>query len=217
MATRFNGDGAEMARSTTLPSITAFTLMGWVKRSVDTGVYSAFMSFEGAAGVYYFMGVTDADVFGLFNGADLPGGTALTVGTWYHVAMTVAGTGRQPVPGLPERGARHHHQRQRGDHGVAHRLRPEPRWQLPQRLSRCAQGVRRGAHGDRDRAGDAVLPAGADGEPATAGSRRCRRRIGSWTTAASAATCRWERKEPSPWRTARRSRGVAPRGDAGSA
>src|SRR3989304_2990486 len=95
MSLRFNGDGAHLSRTTNLPSITSWTMMGWFKISVDTNTNSLFWQFGHATNDEDYEVVTDIDGTTLraYNGITSTNGSLLTVGTWYHLASTVSGIG----------------------------------------------------------------------------------------------------------------------------
>jgi hypothetical protein len=71
-------------------------MMGWFKISVDKNTYAAFLMFGNSVtdGPQYIL-VTSNDGVTLiiYNGSVTAAGSTLTVGTWTHLAMTVAGTG----------------------------------------------------------------------------------------------------------------------------
>jgi hypothetical protein len=87
--------GDALTRTTTLPPITSFTMMAWVMIETDANRYTAFFSFGHATDSnfsYYLGTLADGTTLDLYQVSD-HGGTALSVGTWYHLAMTIAGTG----------------------------------------------------------------------------------------------------------------------------
>jgi hypothetical protein len=88
MAVRFDAAADGFVRTANLPSPTAFTAMGWFKITTDRNAFSTFLAldngrFEGAL----LQTLTDGTTLNLYTDAD-NGGSALTVGTWYHLAMT---------------------------------------------------------------------------------------------------------------------------------
>jgi hypothetical protein len=95
MAVRVNTT-EEIHRSTTMPSITAFTLMAWVYPSVDTTA-----GFQGAISIgnttnLYILGYGNSAgtlKTYVYNNTDSPYGTTVSVATWFHLALTCAGTG----------------------------------------------------------------------------------------------------------------------------
>lgn len=93
---RFDASTDQLSRTNTMPTITAFTFMCWVKVSVDRNAFSCFINFHnsGSGSGYYYMGTdSDGTTFALYNNSTVVAGSALTVGTWYHVAMVCSGTG----------------------------------------------------------------------------------------------------------------------------
>lgn len=93
MAIRFDTIGDVISITANLPTITSWTIMGWFKITTDTNDYTAFFKFGTATGAAYILETaSDGTTFQLWNNAENNGST-LTVGTWYHLAMTVAGTG----------------------------------------------------------------------------------------------------------------------------
>lgn len=100
MAIRKDASGDTISRTTNLPTITSFTIMGWFKLSVDRNTYSALLSFGTNSSSPYYSILTDGsgtDLY-VYNSSGLTTtGTSLTVGTWVHAALTVAGTGAGQV------------------------------------------------------------------------------------------------------------------------
>lgn len=95
MAVRFDATGDYLTRSTNLPAVSLFTIMGWVYISVDKDTYGAFWAYS--AGLYgFYCGVGgDGVTFVIHPPAGSPEttGNALTVAKWYHIAQVVSGTG----------------------------------------------------------------------------------------------------------------------------
>lgn len=94
MSIRFDASADNLSRTTLLPSISTFTLMGWFYLSVDRNNYSTFLCFGTTAGAEYQM-VTTADglSLNLWNGSTETAGSALGLGVWNHLTMVVDGTG----------------------------------------------------------------------------------------------------------------------------
>jgi hypothetical protein len=88
-------DGAEgFTTTTSLPSTRNFTKMAWVQLVVDTNAFQNFFEIHSGSGQYYYCGTTaTGTLFGIFNVSSFVTGTDLTVGRWYHVAMSNSGTG----------------------------------------------------------------------------------------------------------------------------
>src|SRR5689334_1269165 len=95
MAVRFDTSGEKLSRTTNLPSITGFTMMGWFMLSVDRDADTDLMVFGNpASDLYYSIGPNSTGTqLNTYNGNSNVNGTSLTVGTWYHVAMVVSGSG----------------------------------------------------------------------------------------------------------------------------
>lgn len=96
MAVRFDDGLDRLSRTTALPGITSWTIMGWVLISVDRNAYSWFWTY--GAGINssadYLMGANGTGTtLATFNSTTEVSGSAMTVGTWAHIATTVAGTG----------------------------------------------------------------------------------------------------------------------------
>ena len=93
MAVRFDASADKVSRTTNLPPITSFTMMCWVAVKVDRNAYSCFLHAGALSDDKYFMGTDNSGLtLNLFSGDDNTG-TALVLNTWYHIAMTVSGTG----------------------------------------------------------------------------------------------------------------------------
>jgi hypothetical protein len=92
---RYDAQADRLSRTANLPSISAFTAMAWAYR-VGAGAtsYNSVFAFGTASGVYsLYLRTGGAAVFGVTEWASDYTGSAIADGTWYHVAMTVAGTG----------------------------------------------------------------------------------------------------------------------------
>lgn len=98
-AVRFDNDGDELQRTTSLPAIAALTVALWVKISVDTNSYACAFSIEkNNANLLYLETNADGTTIGLWSlSSDTGGGWIditgpnMTVGTWYYLAFTVSG------------------------------------------------------------------------------------------------------------------------------
>jgi hypothetical protein len=64
----------------------------WAKIATDLNAYSSFAQFQCASDAIYMTTTGNGTTFNLYAGGD-NAGSALTVGTWYHLAYTHAGTG----------------------------------------------------------------------------------------------------------------------------
>jgi hypothetical protein len=100
MAVDFPGD-RQFERLTNLPSATtSFTAMAWCK-SDDNSSYPVIFDFgaddpTGANNVEFFVSGTAG---GIWNGTTYAYGGTFNTGTWYHVALTCAGTGATDLKG----------------------------------------------------------------------------------------------------------------------
>lgn len=89
MAIRFDALGDSLSRTTGLPGITAYTMCGWFKISIDRNAFSTFLAFGAATGNLHHTIGTGADgiTLQIWGGSATTVGSALTVGQWYHLAM----------------------------------------------------------------------------------------------------------------------------------
>jgi hypothetical protein len=89
------GSATSLSRTTNLPTITSFTLMGWFRlTSGNAGQFSTFFAHGGSASSsYYFVGEVQPGLhFGTVVNGTAVTGSAITADRWYHVALTVNGT-----------------------------------------------------------------------------------------------------------------------------
>lgn len=98
MAVRYDTTSDKLSRTASLPTITSFTAMAWIKLTTDTtqGVVFISLGKGDAAALDYILGTTysgGTHTFNLFEGNTDVGGSSVAFGTWIHFAMTVAGTG----------------------------------------------------------------------------------------------------------------------------
>jgi len=105
MAVRSDASADGLSATTNLPTITGFTIMGWFLRS-GTGQsapgYEAVIGFGGAStGNKYacYFRTAGAATFAVTEWTTDFTGSAISDNTWYHVAMTVAGTGANQLKG----------------------------------------------------------------------------------------------------------------------
>jgi hypothetical protein len=87
-----------LSRTANLPSITAFTVMARVmRRGNGSGTWeTAFSVNETSGGAYYsayIQSMSLGPVFSITNWAAESGGSTIANNAWYHLTMTVAGTG----------------------------------------------------------------------------------------------------------------------------
>lgn len=100
MSVRFDASGDRLTRTATLPTMTSFSLLAWALVSVSAGFTGALAHGLNADGSQNFYSV------GLGNSGGLKlntypgdasvgyyGTTVLATATWYHIALTCAGTG----------------------------------------------------------------------------------------------------------------------------
>lgn len=82
-------------RTTNLPSITSFTILGWFKLTANIGGYNGIFSIGNnvGGGAFYFVGTNGDGTSGqVWNGSTNNTGAAYTIGTWYFLALVVDGT-----------------------------------------------------------------------------------------------------------------------------
>lgn len=93
MAVRFDASGEYLARGTNLPAYNLFTIAGWVQivtdRNALTEIFDLINS-DGSGGVR-LMTTADGTTLRIYTGSYTTG-TSLTVGQWYHVALTRNGS-----------------------------------------------------------------------------------------------------------------------------
>lgn len=94
MSVRFDASGDSLTRTVNLPTITAFSVMGWFQIVTDRNDFTQFIVFGDATGPDIYQIGTDSDgtTLNAYNGVDNLG-SALTVGTWYHLALVCSGVG----------------------------------------------------------------------------------------------------------------------------
>lgn len=96
MAVRFDARNDYLRRTTNLPAVNTFTMMGWFRILVDQDDYSIFMTI-GEANTdndYEVNTNNDGVTLSLWcNPNYFVGSTALTIGQWYHLALAVSGSG----------------------------------------------------------------------------------------------------------------------------
>lgn len=100
MSTRFDAAADQLTRTTNLPPIATFTMMGWFLVKAAPAASGAFLSFGTAAGsIYYELLVSSTLVLGIWNGTANGTGATLVLNKWYHLALAVAGTGASQCVG----------------------------------------------------------------------------------------------------------------------
>lgn len=97
MALRFDTSTDYIYRDSNLPGITSFTMMAWVYISVDRNDFSPILQYgdanPGTPTEYIVYTMGDGVTLASWNSSSEITGSVLSVGTWYHLAITVAGTG----------------------------------------------------------------------------------------------------------------------------
>lgn len=92
-AVRVDATGDRLNRTTSLPTYNACTIMAWFKLSADRNKFSTFMQLDSAVTKMIVGTTADGTTLSIFNGVGTVTGSALTVGTWYHIAMVCDGIG----------------------------------------------------------------------------------------------------------------------------
>lgn len=94
MAVLFDATADMYSRTTGLPPITTFSILGWAFLAVDRNATTVLFYFGTTGGTGHAVRTaTDGTTLNLFNGSATTAGAALSLSTWYHLALTVAGTG----------------------------------------------------------------------------------------------------------------------------
>lgn len=100
MAARISASGQSLSRTANLPTIAAFTIMGWFRFASLPGasVWATPFAIGNSSGsVFYSPQITSVGGIvhiDLWNGfASATGSSAIVANTWYHVALTCSGTG----------------------------------------------------------------------------------------------------------------------------
>lgn len=93
MALRLDATTDLIIRSSNNPTVTSFSVLGWFKISVDRNDESTFIA-VGVTTTRYSLGTSATGTnVEMYNNSTVAAGSALTVGTWFHAALTCAGTG----------------------------------------------------------------------------------------------------------------------------
>jgi hypothetical protein len=95
MALVFDTTTDALSGTTGNPTVTSFTMMGWFYFT-SFASYNICLNLGANASTQYYQVVSDptlANRFALYNSAATSSGNVLSLNTWYHLAMTVAGTG----------------------------------------------------------------------------------------------------------------------------
>ena len=89
MALRFNASGDRLSSTTNLPGAAAFTLMGWVYIAVDLNLFGSLLVYGDSVGPKFaYVGVDGTGTtLNLYDGINDNAGSALSLATWYHVAL----------------------------------------------------------------------------------------------------------------------------------
>ena len=72
--------------------------MGWFKITTDRNAYSTFIALDENADGALCQTATNGTTLALFTESDATEGSALTVGTWYHITLTGGATYLTRVP-----------------------------------------------------------------------------------------------------------------------
>jgi len=100
-AVRFDAITDELVRTTNLPAVTGFTLMGWFRIAGDGHSYSTMLGLgQPTSSNAYLVMMCCGNGWRqlmLWSGSGYALGSNLALNTWYHVAMTVSGTGAGQV------------------------------------------------------------------------------------------------------------------------
>jgi Concanavalin A-like lectin/glucanases superfamily len=90
----FDASTDSLLRSTGLPLIDAATAMAWVWLASNIGSYTTAAYFGANAGAGYYLGTgATGTTFYISSDAAEFTGSEMTIQTWSHLAMTIAGTG----------------------------------------------------------------------------------------------------------------------------
>lgn len=96
MSVRFDANTDKLTRTTLLPSITSFSIMAWIYRTTTGGGdHEAVFSYGSGTSNYaaYVRSGPSSALFSVTDWVTDFTGSAIVDATWYHLAMTVAGTG----------------------------------------------------------------------------------------------------------------------------
>lgn len=98
MAVRTNASGDSLSRTTRLPTITSFTMMGWFRFATNTTWHGLLSFGQNASGNYWSiqtnLNTTSCLSLMMSSSALWIDSTIIpVVNKWYHVAATVSGTG----------------------------------------------------------------------------------------------------------------------------
>ncbi|MFI6904893.1 hypothetical protein ACIBKY_26770 [Nonomuraea sp. NPDC050394] len=91
MAVRFDADGEDYVRTVTIGSTSTFSLCFWAKLSVDRNNYSTFLCLDddSTSDLLVIGASSDGTTLFISTEAAAEDLTALTVGTWYFVGVSV--------------------------------------------------------------------------------------------------------------------------------
>ena len=112
MAYRFNS--SSLSRTTNLPNVFNFTMMGWFRLAATPAANGAFFSFGNVSGAYIELYTNTSLNFRVFSSGSAGAAFNLVVGRWYHMALVCRGSsagqmegwldGRLVVTGNPSAG-----------------------------------------------------------------------------------------------------------------
>ncbi|MGA5764469.1 LamG-like jellyroll fold domain-containing protein [Nonomuraea bangladeshensis] len=96
MSVRFSASGQNYTRTLSLGAQSQWTVACWIRLAADRNAFTTAWSLDAGTGDYYlFQAGTDGTTFGLYDesfnsSSPITGSTkALTVGTWYYIAISV--------------------------------------------------------------------------------------------------------------------------------
>src|SRR5262249_15797226 len=100
-AVAFDAPADGLTRTTNLPPITNYSMMGWFRITGDNHAYSTLLGLSHAtlSNEYVVMLCwgNGWDSISLWTGNAFVTGGSVTLGTWHHLAITVAGSGAGQV------------------------------------------------------------------------------------------------------------------------
>jgi hypothetical protein len=97
MAVRADGSTDRLSRTTSLPTASSFTMMGWFKISVDRNDYSSFFNYGTGSTKKTLQTNATGTALVTWDGMfEVATGQSLVAGTWAHVAMTFNGSNLVP-------------------------------------------------------------------------------------------------------------------------
>lgn len=92
MAVRFSAINTYLYRTSGLPSLATFTWMGWVYLTTDRDAESDLLVISDGTNFFTFGLSTDGTTLWVFTSTGYTGGSSLSTGTWYHLALVKSGS-----------------------------------------------------------------------------------------------------------------------------